>query len=382
MRRERADTPRGARPLRRQPYAHLPLLDDEASLPEGAPPPEPPRQTAVIPALTLPSHSAIPAPSRDAGSPRAGSPRAGSPRAGSPRAGSPRAPRPRADASAPQPSPDSPDVRSNKHRALASIATADPPAGPSARSHAASHSRVLIPGGNVKRLVARQWRATTGEPSRLERTIRQHRKLFSVLVLLAVLGGILADATGIGRDLGLPTPAPWLVLSGVGLGPTPTPVPPPPAPNFLDAAHYVNTYGFDYPQPQHIRPLPADERQRLIFMLPYAVKAAAAYDQRYRASIEPQLIVWWTHAEGIGGRINYSNCANYTTRAGTNYFSNIENCPRANFWQLGYGNQFSVIYVLKNAFADTHGDPNNPQLVQQVGQWVLNYDRQQGTVPP
>ena len=116
-------------------------------------------------------------------------------------------------------------------------------------------------------------------------------------------------------------------------------------------------------------------------MLPYAYSATAAYDHRYGASIEPEMLLWWTHSEGIDGHINYSNCANHAPIAGQNYFTNIQNCPQANFWQLGFGNQFSVIYVLKNAFRDTHGDPNNTKLVQQVGQWVLNYDMSQGTVP-
>jgi hypothetical protein len=116
----------------------------------------------------------------------------------------------------------------------------------------------------------------------------------------------------------------------------------------------------------------------MIFMLPYAYRATAAYDLRYHNSIEPEMLVWWTHAEGIGARINYSNCAN---EAANSYFVDIGNCDQSNFWQLGYGNQFSVIYVLKNAFTDMYGNPNNAALVQKVGQWVLNFDRQQGTVP-
>ncbi len=129
------------------------------------------------------------------------------------------------------------------------------------------------------------------------------------------------------------------------------------------------------------RPLPSDERARIVYMMPFAYRAAAAYDQRYHNSIEPEMLVWWTHAEGIGARINYSNCANDGTRPGTTYFTDIENCPESNFWQLGYGNQFSVIYVLKNAFTDLYGDPNNVSLVQKVGQKVLDYDQSQGTVP-
>ena len=90
-------------------------------------------------------------------------------------------------------------------------------------------------------------------------------------------------------------------------------------------------------------------------------------------------LVFWTHAEGIRGRINYSNCANQVPSGG--YFQVIQNCNRANFWQLGYGNQFSVIYVLKNAFTDLYGDPNDKQAVARVGQAVLDFDRKMGTTP-
>jgi hypothetical protein len=141
----------------------------------------------------------------------------------------------------------------------------------------------------------------------------------------------------------------------------------------------VAKYGFDYPG--NSQPVSGAEFSRLVYMLPFAYSATAAFDRRYNASIEPEMLLWWTHSEGIDGHINYSNCANHAPIAGQDYFSNIQNCPQANFWQLGFGNQFSVIYVLKNAFRDTHGDPNDTKLVQQVGQWVLDYDNSQGTVP-
>jgi hypothetical protein len=149
------------------------------------------------------------------------------------------------------------------------------------------------------------------------------------------------------------------------------------APESLDAKHYIDKYGFD--QPQSPTALGADERARLAVMLPAAIKATAAYDARYQKSIEAQLPLFWTHAEGIRGRINYSNCANQAPDGG--YFQVIQNCNRASFWQLGYGNQFSEIYVLKNAFTDLYGDPNDKQAVARVGQAVLDFDRQMGTTP-
>jgi hypothetical protein len=149
------------------------------------------------------------------------------------------------------------------------------------------------------------------------------------------------------------------------------------APESLDAKHYMDKYGFDKPgAPVGVS---ADERDRLAVMLPAAIKAAAAFDARYQKSIEPQLVVFWTHAEGIRGRINYSNCANQSPPGG--YFQAIQNCDHASFWQLGYGNQFSVIYVLKNAFTDLYGDPNDKQAVARVGQGVLDFDRKMGTTP-
>jgi len=149
------------------------------------------------------------------------------------------------------------------------------------------------------------------------------------------------------------------------------------APESLDAKHYMDKYGFDGPNAPTA--IGGDERARLAVMLPAAIKATGAFDARYKKSIEPQLVVFWTHAEGIRGRINYSNCANQNSGG---YFQVIQNCDHASFWQLGYGNQFSVIYVLKNAFTDLYGDPTDRQAVARVGQGVLDFDRAMGTTPP
>ena len=208
------------------------------------------------------------------------------------------------------------------------------------------------------------------------RVVSMHRKGLTIFALTLILVGVVANTTVLLANGGLAN-GQWNALAGFG-GPAPTPTPIP-APDTTDASHYVKKYGFDYPASP--RSIGSAEWNRLVFMLPFAYKATAAYDHRYHQSIEPEMLLWWTHAEGITGHISYSNCANNPPRAGYTYFSNIQNCPHASFWQLGFGNQFSVIYVLKNAFTDLHGNPNDPQLVQKVGQWVLDYDRSQGTVP-
>lgn len=247
-------------------------------------------------------------------------------------------------------------------------------------------SRMLIPGRPWTRHVERRLALLTGEAETsaawrkqglvVARALARRRGLLGLMALVLMATTILVNTAGSGTSATWTVTA-WRVLSGAGPAPTPMP---PPAPDSTAAGHYVAKYGFDWPR--NPQPIPSGEFQRLATMLPYAYKATAMFDRRYGASIEPQLVVWWTHAEGIGARINFSNCANYGTRPGTNYFTDIENCPHASFWQLGYGNQFSMIYVLKNAFTDLYGNPNDTQVVQRVGQAVLNYDQQQGTVPP
>ncbi len=257
-----------------------------------------------------------------------------------------------------------------------------PTSAPLAR-RAANHARaldqsdvVLVPGRNLtRRLIPAPVRKTLARPTiRLLEFVQRRRVALIALLVLALATGLLVNVTGLGHAVSLLNGGAWRASADVT--PLPTPLI---APDTLDAAHYVNKYGFDWPtNPQ---PIPGDEWNRLVYMLPYAILGANAADRKYNATIEPEMIVWWTHAEGIGGRINYSNCANQSVRPGANYFSDIENCNHSSFWQLGYGNQFSVIYVLKDAFTILYGDPNNAKLVQKVGQAVLNYDASQGTVP-
>ncbi|HEX9057034.1 MAG TPA: hypothetical protein VF818_05825 [Ktedonobacterales bacterium] len=178
-------------------------------------------------------------------------------------------------------------------------------------------------------------------------------------------------STGVGEHA-LPTP-----IGGYWMPPVYANVPPPPS--YTDARHYVDKYGFDWPAPGGS--LWAGEKERMATMMPFAIAATARWDSRHGDKLEPQMLLFWTHAEGISARVSYSNCANESPPPGTTYFTHIANCGDPSFWQLGYGNQFSVIDVLKTAFIDMRGNPDDPQLVQRVGQAVLDWDRKQGTTP-
>src|SRR5579862_59977 len=235
---------------------------------------------------------------------------------------------------------------------------------------------VFIPGRNLtRRLIPQPMRRHLARPTfRLFDFVQRRRVALIALLVLVLATGLLVNATGLANLAGTLSANAWRAFSGAT--PLPTPLT---APDTTDPGHYVAKYGFDWPSsPQ---PISGAEWNRLAFMLPYAIEGTNAADVQYHATIEPEMVVWWTHAEGIGGHINYSNCANEGTRSGTNYFTDIENCDHSSFWQLGYGNQFSVIYVLKDAFTDLYGNPNNPQLVQKVGQKVLDFDASQGTIP-
>ncbi len=204
----------------------------------------------------------------------------------------------------------------------------------------------------------------------------------ALLVAIAATGvastGALRDSalasvwhTGTGVHA-LPTP-----IGGFWAAPVASGAPAAPAPN--DAGHYVSKYGFDWPS--LAGGISGSERQRMEQMLPFALAATARYDARFHVAVEPQLLLFWTHAEGIGAMINYSNCANEGPPGGYSYFTWVGSCDTPSFWQLGYGNQFGVIDILKTSFRDMRGDPNDPAQVQRVGQAVLDWDRRQGTSP-
>ncbi len=228
----------------------------------------------------------------------------------------------------------------------------------------------LIPGTSTGRPQGQP--ARRGIPARVQAAL-----LFCVLTALAlglVFGGMLKNGLEPSVLNFFTAPAGSFALQAPTIGPTL-----PPGLNTTNITYYMTKYGFD--APKNVRPLASDERQRLKIMLPYALAATARYDARYQQHVEPEMLLWWTHAEQIGARINYSNCANEAPPAGQSYFSAIMNCDRPDFWQLGYGNQFGNIWVLKDAFTDMYGNPNDPALVQKIGQGVLDYDRTQHTTP-
>ncbi|HEU5369091.1 MAG TPA: hypothetical protein VFU69_11530 [Ktedonobacterales bacterium] len=228
----------------------------------------------------------------------------------------------------------------------------------------------LIPGTHTGRPQGQQ--ARRGIPARVQAAL-----LFCVLTALAlglVFGGVLKNGLEPSVLNFFTSPAGSFALQAPTIGPTL-----PPGLDTTNINYYMAKYGFD--APKNVRPLARDEQQRLKIMLPYALAATARYDARYQQHVEPEMLLWWTHAEQIGARITYSNCANEAPPAGQSYFSAIMNCDRPDFWQLGYGNQFGNIWVLKDAFTDMYGNPNDPALVQKVGQGVLDYDRAQHTTP-
>ncbi len=223
-------------------------------------------------------------------------------------------------------------------------------------------------------------RRTSGKVASAFGAVARRPMLVSALVLLVTLLAAFANVTGAAQQAGALSANAWHALSNSASAQNVGSSGQVGAPPVYDAQHYMDKYGFF--QPGTPSAISSGETARLATMLPFAIKATAAYNKRYEQSVEPQLLLYWTYSEGIGARINYSDCANEPSPAGKSYLSDIENCDQASFWQLGYGNQFGVIYVLRNAFTDLYGDPNDAQLVAKVGQSVLDYDTAQGTTPP
>jgi hypothetical protein len=218
--------------------------------------------------------------------------------------------------------------------------------------------------------------------------IVRRRTVSWVVACVGLVAALIATGTAAhGGDLA--SHAGWAWVAGSQAHALPTPIgrfwdapisyDVPPPPSFINAGHYVTKYGFDWPT-QHNGLWPG-EQQRLADMLPFAIAATARWNARHGDTLEPQMLLFWTHAEGISARVSYSNCSNEYPPSGFSYFTYIANCNNPSFWQLGYGNQFSVIDILKEGFTSMRGDPNNAQLVQHIGQQVLDWDRSQGTSP-
>lgn len=256
-------------------------------------------------------------------------------------------------------------------------------------THRSVSGTTLIPGKSSKKLahvprISTEMRLVTRPPAKRLRPVAVVGSCIALLVALVLTGTGVANRADLTNTLrgslwytgtgarALPTP-----IGGYWMPPVPSDAPPPPS--FTDAKHYVTKYGFDYPAGGGS--LWPGETQRLATMMPFAIAATARWDARYGDQLEPQMLLFWTHAEGISGRVSFSNCANESPPPGYSYFNYVSNCNSPWFWQLGYGNQFGVIAILKTAFNDMRGDPNDPYLVQQVGQAVLDWDRRQGTSP-
>ena len=246
--------------------------------------------------------------------------------------------------------------------------------------------RAALPGQQERAQPLQIPKGVTIIPGKKKGASGDRRRLAGRAQLVILLCALTALGLGVAFGGVLKNGAPFIgspfnnSSGSVGIAQPPTSGPTlPPELGTTDATYYITKYGFD--APKTVNTLPADEMQRLKQMLPYAMVATARYDARYQGQVEPAMLLWWTHAEQIGARINYSNCANESPPSGQSYFSAIMNCDRPDFWQLGYGNQFGNIWVLKDAFTDMHGNPNDAALVQKVGQAVLDYDSAQHTTP-
>jgi len=139
---------------------------------------------------------------------------------------------------------------------------------------------------------------------------------------------------------------------------------------YIDKYHFANS--------TTVQPIDDSKKKQLEFLAPYFGKAVTAFNKRYKATMDPQLVMWWTASEGTQEQ-THSNCANVDMV--------LHNC-KANptFWQLGpagiqfkflgyYGSDANPMPLLKAAFTDMKGDPNDANLVQKTGQAVLDYDK-------
>ncbi len=152
----------------------------------------------------------------------------------------------------------------------------------------------------------------------------------------------------------------------------------PPAVESTALSVYAGQYGFFAPKAPVT--IASDEMARLAVLVPYARVAAARVNSRYVAALQPEMVLWWTHADGIHAHVNYSNCANEQDQ----YFSHLHNCDKPWFWQLGaVADQFSYVVYLRSAVEDMYGPgaADNATLVQRLGQQVLDFDRHVGTTP-
>jgi hypothetical protein len=231
----------------------------------------------------------------------------------------------------------------------------------------------------MRRTDARQHGRTPGKSGKAAKLVAGGARRMSAFgVMGVVLVGMTALAAGGGTAMamsqagsGASAPNTWHWIRPAGGDGQPQ------ANETTASATYAAQYGFFA---AHVGTIAADELARLAVLVPFARVAASRVNSRYGAHLQPELVLWWTHAEGIRGRINYSNCANEKDQ----YFTHIHNCDHPSFWQLGAaGDQFSYVVYLREAVEDMYGvgASDNTALIQQLGQHVLNFDSETGTTP-
>jgi hypothetical protein len=142
-----------------------------------------------------------------------------------------------------------------------------------------------------------------------------------------------------------------------------------------DFQNYIQKYGFYEKTGQsYSYGDPTTEEYKAAF----AQAKEVAIKQAPKQDVDPALAVWWVFFETGGKKdsYSYSNCGDSNNKVDYN-------CPstRDGQWQLGYGQQFSKYRQLTQAFQESHGDPDDPQLTQRVGQEVFNKAGQNKTFP-
>jgi murein DD-endopeptidase MepM/ murein hydrolase activator NlpD len=128
-----------------------------------------------------------------------------------------------------------------------------------------------------------------------------------------------------------------------------------------DMAEFQQKYGF--PAPNGVGTVDISQ-----YSANFAILRDLAAKYASTIPIEPEMIVWWSLAETAPpyDSYSYSNCMDQTREVDLN-------CPdpSSGRWQIGYGQQFAVFSLLKEAYTITHGTDTSAAAVQKIGQAVL-----------